>query len=297
MGAASVQLVDSHVHIWDPTVLDYPWLADASGLNRPFLPWHLPHTSANTRAAVFVQADCSDDQALKEVDWVSGLRTDWPLLAGIVAIAPISKGDTVEQDLGELLERPLVRGVRQLLQNREESFILHPSTLAGARQVAAAGLVFDACIHAGQLGALVTFARFVPDLPIVLDHMGKPPIASGEFTAWRRRMQELARCGNIVVKISGAGAEADPNKPLESQALPFIQETLRLFGGERCMFGSDFPVSLVGPAGYQDWMSIVEKAMAGASDAERAGVMHRTAARVYQLGEDLRQAVTDQEKD
>lgn len=208
MGAPSLQVIDSHVHIWDPAMLDYDWLADAPALNRPFLPADLPHRPANTWGAVFVQADCRDDQALKEVDWVASLEEGWPQLAGIVAFAPISRGDAVTEDLGRLLERPLVRGVRQLLQDRDESFMLHQSTLAGARQVARAGLVFDACIRAWQLAALVEFARRAPGLVIVLDHMGKPPIASGELTAWRSGMQELARCDNVVVKISGAGAEA-----------------------------------------------------------------------------------------
>ena len=297
MEAPSLQVVDSHVHVWDPDVLDYAWLGDTSGLNHPFLPRDLPHTSQSTRAAVFVQADCRDDQALKEVDWVSGLRTDWPQLAGIVAFAPISKGDAVEQDLGQLLERPLVRGVRQLFQDRDESFMLHPDTLAGARQVGGAGLVFDACIRAGQLAPLAEFARRVPGLAIVLDHMGKPPIASGELTAWRSGMQELARCGNVVVKISGAGAEADPNRALAPQALPFIQETLDLFGAERCMVGSDFPVSLTRPGAYLDWITTVEQAMAGASEAERSKVAQETAARVYRLETAAEQASPHEEKD
>lgn len=292
----SLRIIDSHVHIWDPAGLDYTWLEGAPPLNKPFLPEDLPHTGANTRAAVFVQADCRDDQALKEVDWVSGLHAGWPQLAGIVAFAPISRGDAVAKDLDELLERSLVRGIRQLFQDRDESFMLDSKTLAGARQVAASGLVFDACIRAEQLGALADFARRVPDLLIVLDHMGKPPLASGDLTSWSRGMRELARRPNVVVKISGAGAEAASDRPLALQAPPVIQETLRLFGAERCMIGSDFPVSLTSPSAYQDWITIVEESMAGASDDERASVAHETATRVYQLAEEPGQA-TNQEKD
>ncbi|WP_286402235.1 amidohydrolase family protein [Pseudarthrobacter defluvii] len=297
MEAPSLQVVDSHVHVWDPDVLDYAWLADTSGLNRPFLPRDLPHTPENTRAAVFVQANCRDDQALKEVDWVSGLRTVWPQLAGIVAFAPISKGDAVEQDLDQLLERPLVRGVRQLFQDRDESFMLHQDTLAGARRVAASGLVFDACIRSGQMAPLAEFARRVPGLVIVLDHMGKPHIASGELTAWRNGMQELARCGNVAVKISGAGAEADPDRALSPQALPFIQETLDLFGADRCMVGSDFPVSLTRPDAYLDWITTVEQAVAGASEGERRNVAQETAVRVYRLEAAAEQVSPHEEKD
>jgi len=297
MKVPSLQVLDTHVHVWDPAVLDYAWLAGAPGLNHPFLPADLPHTPQNTRGAVFVQADCRDDQALKEVDWVSGLRTDWPQLAGIVAFAPISKGDAVEQDLDQLLERSLVRGVRQLFQDRDKSFMLHADTLAGAQQVADAGLVFDACIRSGQLAPLAEFARRVPGLAIVLDHMGKPPIASGELTAWRSGMQELARCGNVAVKISGAGAEADPDRALSPQALPFIRETLDLFGADRCMVGSDFPVSLTRPDAYLDWITTVEQAMAGASEGERRSVAQETAVRVYRLEPAAEQGSPHEEKD
>jgi L-fuconolactonase len=297
MEASSLQVIDAHVHVWDPAVLDYAWLADAPGLNKPFLPDDLPHHGASTSAAVFVQADCRDDQALKEVDWVTGLRAGWPELAGIVAFAAISRGDAVAADLGQLLERPLVRGVRQLFQDRDESFMLHPATLAGARQVASAGLVFDACIRAPQLEALAEFAGLVPDLQIVLDHMGKPPIANGDQAMWRTGMREVARRPNVVVKISGAGAEADPNRPLAPQASPFVSETLDLFGAGRCMVGSDWPVSLTGQPAYQEWLTIVEQAMVGASDGERKSVLHGTATRIYQLQPPPRQPPTNQEKD
>jgi L-fuconolactonase len=278
-----MKAIDSHVHVWDPAVLEYPWLANSRSLTRPFLPQDLPHTQDNTLAAVFVQADCRDDQSLKEVDWVSGLRTEWQELAAVVAFAPISRGDRVSQDLDQLLERPLVRGVRQLLQDRDESFMLHPDTLAGARRVAAAGLVFDACIHAGQLAALVEFADQAPELQIVLDHMGKPPVASGGIAGWSSGMRDLARRPNVVVKISGAGAESDPERPLRPQALPYIQEALHLFGAGRCMIGSDWPVSLTGPEQFQEWTNTVETAMAGATVTERESVAHGTAARTYRL--------------
>ena len=97
-----LQVIDSHVHVWDPSVLSYDWLNRAPSLNRPFLPRELPHAPGTQ--AVFVQADCRDDQALKEVDWVASLRATWPELAAIVAYAPINRGDGVSEDVLERLE-------------------------------------------------------------------------------------------------------------------------------------------------------------------------------------------------
>ncbi|MDT0170477.1 amidohydrolase family protein [Pseudarthrobacter sp. BRE9] len=290
-----LQVIDSHVHVWDPAVLSYGWLNSVPALNRPFLPHELPHPPG-TRA-VFVEADCRDDQALKEVDWVASLGATWPELAAIVAFAPISRGDSVCRDLAELRKRPLVRGVRQLFQDRESGFMVAPETLAGARQAGRAGFTFDACVRSSQLSELAAFAARVPELDIVLDHMGKPPLAAGGFSEWSTAMRELARQPNVVVKISGAGAEADPTRPLAPQALPFIRETLNLFGAERCMTGSDWPVSLTEPDQYQDWILTVEQAMAGASAGERESVAHGTAVRVYRLEADPGPANPEEEKD
>jgi L-fuconolactonase len=295
MAEPSMQVVDSHVHVWDPALLRYDWLNGVPALNGPFLPQALPHPPG-TRS-VFVQADCRDDQALKEVDWVSGLAADWPELAAVVAFAPIHRGDAVSRDLDELRQRPLVRGVRQLLQDREAGFMLAPETLAGARQAGRVGFTFDACVRSSQLLELAEFAARVPELGIVLDHMGKPPIAAGELSDWSSAMRALARQPNVVVKISGAGAEADPTRPLAPQALPFIRETLALFGGGRCMIGSDWPVSLMDPARYQDWITTVEQAMTGASASEREGLAHGTAVRFYRMNAVRGPEKTEEEKD
>lgn len=279
-----MKVIDSHVHIWDPSRLDYAWLGNNTELHKPFLPHDLPHTSNNTRGAVFVQANCREDQALKEVDWVGGLAADWPGLAAVVAFAPIGHGDDVARDLELLTQRPLVKGVRQLFQDLDDSFILAPQTLAGARKVAHAGFTFDACVRFSQLAALAHFAAQVPELGIVLNHMGKPPVADGAFAPWRGAMRKLAKLPNVVVKLSGAGAEASPDRPLAHQALPFLEETLRIFGPQRCMIGSDWPVSVTDPAGYQEWIDVVmNNALAGASDSESDSVAWATATRFYQI--------------
>lgn len=283
-----MKVVDSHVHVWDPAQLHYGWLEDAPGLNAPFLPADLPHSTADTSGCVFVQADCADRQSLAEVDWVASLAPDWPRLSAVVASAEIERGDAVAADVEQLLQRPLVKGVRRIFQDRDESFILAADTIAGARRIARAGLTFDACIRHGQLAALTEFARQLPELRIVLDHMGKPPIAEGWRTgpsaAWASGLATLAHLPNVSVKLSGAGAEAAPGVPLRQQALPFLEETLRIFGPNRCMIGSDWPVSFRDTAGYAEWLDLVlNSALRGASTEDRDNVALHTAARFYGL--------------
>ncbi|WP_427170611.1 amidohydrolase family protein [Arthrobacter sp. 92] len=275
-----IKIIDSHVHVWEPTRFHYAWLEGE--LNTPFLPADLPHVEARTRGAVFVQADCRDEEALAEVDWVSSLGPVWPALRAIVAAVQIELGDKVAGDLDQLRLRPLVKGVRRLFQDRDDSFILSPQTLAGARSVASAGLTFDACIRFGQLTALAEFAARVPELSIVLDHMGKPRIGDGHRELWSNGLRQLALQPNVTVKLSGA--EADPGRPLAPQALPFIEETLQVFGAGRCMIGSDWPVSIRDSSGYEEWNDLIlDRALTGASDAELEDVAWGTAARFYGL--------------
>lgn len=287
-----MKLLDAHVHVWDPARLDYGWLHNEPRLNAQFLPSSLPYSDSDTHASVFVQADCSDRQWLAEVDWVTSLAPTWPQLSAIVALAPIERGDAVSANVEQLLQRPLVRGVRRLFQDQDDSFILAADTVAGAGRVARSGLTFDACVRHWQLPVLAEFAGRLPGLSIVLDHMGKPPIADGWHSAlsatWAAGLRRLACLPNVSVKLSGAGAEAASDTPLRGQALPFLEETLLIFGPDRCMIGSDWPVSFAGRSGYSEWVDLVlNTALRGAGDEDRSAVAWRTAARFYGIDEHL----------
>lgn len=280
-------MLDSHLHLWDPNLFDYPWLRNDPVLNRPFLPADVPPDAAQATGIIFVQADCRDDQGLAEVDWVTALATTWPALAAIVAFAPIERGKEVEPYLQELLKRPLVRGVRRLFQDREPAFILAESTVSGAGKVAEAGLTFDACVRPTQLRELESFAASLPQLPIVIDHMGKPLLSPDGMALWEEDMRKLARHPNVAVKLSGAGTEALPGLDSRTTALPFIEKTLEIFGSGRCMLGSDWPVSVKTPSDYGQWTQLVlEGALTGASPSELADVAYLTAQRFYGLHKD-----------
>lgn len=279
-------MLDSHLHLWDPGLLDYPWLRNDPVLNRPFLPADVPPQAARG-GVIFVQADCREDQGLAEVDWVTSLAKVWPALRAIVAFAPIERGKEVEPYLQELLKRPLVRGVRRLFQDREPSFILARTTMSGAGKVADAALSFDACVRHNQLPELETFAARLPQLPIVIDHMGKPLLSPGGMARWEKDMRNLAEHPNVAVKLSGAGAESLPGVDVRTTALPFIEKTLEIFGSNRCMLGSDWPVSVKTPSDYGQWAHLVlGTALKGASPSELADVAHLTAQRFYGLHKD-----------
>jgi L-fuconolactonase len=281
-----MHVLDSHLHLWDPERFDYGWL-DGS-LLRPFGPREVDEALAGAPAAsfgfVFVQAECLPAQSLDEVDWVAGLTESLPL-RGVVARAPLEDPVATESLVAALASRPLAVGVRRLLQSEPDGFCLRPGFLDSARLVAEAGLTFDACVRAPQLADVVALADAVPDLTIVLDHLGKPDVGSAgapapaRGTSWAATLAGLARRPNVVCKLSGLPAESSVDWS-GAQLRPFLDVALEEFGAQRVLFGSDWPVSTP----YGRWLDVVQSWLDDrVGPGERSAVLAGTAERVYRL--------------
>lgn len=282
-------LIDAHLHVWDIQARHHDWLQHEPSLNRTFTPASPELGDAGVTAAIFVEASCRENEALDEATWVQHLSDSghWPQLAGIVAHAPLEAGSSVRPLLQQLTRVPLLVGVRRLLQDEDPGFFQNPAFLEGLRETARTGLVFDACIRHYQLPLLTRLLRTVPELQVVLDHLGKPNVASGSLDPWASDLRTLAALPNVAVKLSGLAPESDPTRPLEDQALPYLTTVLEEFGADRCMLGSDYPVSMTaGPdengISYSGWFDLVFRST-GASETERESLSWRTAAETYDL--------------
>ena len=159
---------------------------------------------------------------------------------------------------------------------------MRPEVLRGLTAVADAGLVYDLLVRSDQVPMCERVARRLPGLRLVLDHGGKPPIASGMPDPWREHVTRLAHCQNVAVKLSGLLTEAAPGA--DAAALhPYSDHLLGAFGPDRTMFGSDWPVSTL-RAGYAQVARLTTELLAGLSSGERAAVFGATAAAWYGLG-------------
>ena len=274
--------IDAHVHVWDTARLTYSWLRDAPLLDRPRLPIDL--TAETGERVVFVQANADDGAA--EAAWVQSLSAGWPSLAGIVAFAPVEE-PTLAETLDELSTLPLVVGVRRLLQDQEAGFIASKELVTGFRMLADRHIPFDACVRWHQLEELVSTVALVPALSVVLDHLGKPPVAAGLASEagrqWLHALQQLAKLPRVTVKLSGLAPEADPNRDVIEQVVPFLDAALDVFGAERCMYGSDWPVSAATPHRLTNrvWRETVASRVSRESD--RWHVLEGTAAAFYSI--------------
>lgn len=247
-----MRVLDSHLHLWDDEVLTYTWLEGPLAFR--FADTELEHArigGAGEEKAVFVQAETVPEHFLDEVRWVER-RAEALGVAAIVAGARLDRGiDTVTQ-LEELAAHPLVRGVRHNLQGEPDGLAVSTAFVTGARELAARGWTFDACVRAAQLPDIARLAGAIPDLRMVLDHLGKPEVGTADAPLlpsadWVRDLNEVARHPNVHCKISGLPAEAGGNWSLE-QLEPFLDAAADAFGEARLMWGSDWPVSVIGPA-------------------------------------------------
>ena len=279
-----LKVIDSHVHFWEPEYLRYAWFDDLPPLNRAYRPEHVPAqgTSWKVDALVFVQADCAAGQGLLEVDWVTSLGAGDPRIRGIVAFAPLEKGRGARPILEELSQRPLVKGVRRLIQSEPPGFSVQPDFVLGVQLLAEYDLSFDLCIRHFQMPEVVRLVRQCPGVSFVLDHVGKPDIKRGLRDPWRKDLAELASLPNVRCKLSGLVTEADRQRWKTADLEPYIDHVLQVFGPDRVMYGSDFPVVTLA-ATYPQWAETLLEATQSLSHTEREKLFYQNAAEFYRL--------------
>lgn len=275
------RFVDSHIHFWDPALRRPRWLADGAPLNRRFSPATIELGGLRPEGHVFIEADCEPDEALAEAEWASGLATEQPPVLGVVAHAPVDDGPGIESQLIALARLPSVVGVRRLLQDEPIEVFRRSEMIDGLRLLPDFGFTFDACVRSDQLGALTRLAQACPETTIVLDHLGKPPIARDDVDGWRSDLKALADRPNVCCKLSGLATEAGPGWS-SAAVQPYLGHAIAVFGPARCMFGSDWPVCLTA-TGYARWFEAVVDATHALSATERAAVLFDNADRTYRL--------------
>ncbi len=278
-------IVDTHLHLWAPGRLSYPWLAGEPKLNRDFLVEDYRKACGTVRVAkmVFVQCDCAPAQAWAEVGWVAELARTEPRLRGIVARVALEKGAAAEPEIARLATQPLVKGVRRLIQGeRDPEFCLKPDFVLGVQLLHAHGLSFDLCIKPPQLAAAIKLVRQCPDVAFVLDHIGKPDIKAGRLNPWRAELRELAKLENVWCKLSGLATEADHGKWTPANLRPYLDHVIDCFGFNRVMFGSDWPVSTLA-TDFPRWVATLDEALRGCSAAELRKVYVTNAEEFYRV--------------
>ncbi|MEU7854081.1 amidohydrolase family protein [Nonomuraea sp. NPDC049141] len=274
--------LDAHHHVWDLAVRPHAWL-DAEKLapiRRTFTLDRLAGHAAAAGVSGTVLVQVLPD--LAETAEFLALAAESDLVAGVVGWIDLTSPAAAETLAG--LPGGLV-GVRHGVQAEPDpGWLTRPDVRRGLAAVAAAGLAYDLLTLPRQLPAAIDTVAAMPELTFVLDHLSKPPIASGELEPWVSRIRELAGHPNVYCKLSGMVTEADWASWRVADLRPYAETVLAAFGPERVMFGSDWPVCLLA-ADYERVVSAADELCAGLSAGERADVFGGTARRAYRLGE------------
>ncbi|MDB5081811.1 MAG: amidohydrolase 2 [Chloroflexi bacterium] len=286
MPVLDLPVIDTHVHLWDPALFKLSWTEDKPVLTRPY---KLPEFNEASREIevegfVFIEAAVDPQYSFLEVAWVGNLARLEPRLKGIVAMAPLEHGKRVRHYLERLLDSgPLIKGIRRLIQGEPDpNFCLQPDFIEALRLLPDFGLSFDICIYHNQLPAAIEMVKQCPGNEFILDHIAKPAIKSGELSPWQENMAQLAQLPNVVCKISGLVTEADQENWTEDNLAPYVSHVLEVFGEDRVMFGSDWPVALLASP-YTRWIETLDRLTSHLSVEARRKLWAGNARRVYRL--------------
>lgn len=314
-------IIDTHQHLWDLSVFDMPWLADAPTLNRSFVTSdYLAATAGlNVVKTVYMEVDVSAAQKVTEAEHLIELcaADDNPTAAAVLG------GTVTSADFGDYIRRfagsPAIKGVRQVLHGpgTPQGTCLAPQFVENVRLLGELGLCFDLCMRPSELGDGVKLAQQCPDTRFVVDHCGNgdPYLISGILPGtraggdagqadsnltisdhtdrddpfwhdpqqWKDGIDALAALPNTICKISGIIARTRPGWTAADLA-PAVNHCLDSFGPDRVVFGGDWPVCTLGAdATYRAWAEALKEIIAGRSETEQRKLLHDNAAAFYEL--------------
>lgn len=244
----SLPVIDAHHHFWDPRSADYPWMAgpEMAPIRRPFGPADLAPLLADNGIDASIVVQCRSDEAETEALLAAAAATAF--VVGVVGWVDLERPDVGER-LDRLLRRPdggKLVGIRhQVHDEADPDWLVRPAVRRGLAAVFERGLTYDLLVRSRELPAAVAVAREFPAGRFVLDHAGKPPIATGFDRTWADRLESLARCSNVWCKISGLATEAQWNDWDAERLRPSIDHAWHCFGEDRLVYGSDWPVCLL----------------------------------------------------
>ncbi|MCW7944779.1 amidohydrolase [Streptomyces hygroscopicus] len=277
--------VDAHHHVWSLGARDQDWITgpELAPLRRDFTMADLEPEARGLGVdrTVLVQTVT----VAEETPELLALADATGLISAVVGWTDLTAPDVADA-LARLREGPggrCLRGIRHQVQGESDpGWLLRPDVLSGLAAVADAGLVYDLVVLPHQLPACVDAASALPRLTFVLDHMGKPPIASGALEPWASDIRALAALPNTVCKLSGMVTEADWRTWSPADLGPYADIVLDAFGPGRLMFGSDWPVCTLA-ATYAEVADTAAGLIQDLGEGERAQIFEGTAARVYRL--------------
>ncbi|NUB46229.1 amidohydrolase [Fertoebacter nigrum] len=278
-----MEFIDTHQHLILRDRLGYGWTAQIPALatgDFGLADYHALVAGRGITGTVFMETGVDDADYRAEARLVAGLIGAGGMLGQIASCRPGEAGFAGWMDEAAGLGTV---GFRRILHVVPDDVSQTAAFRADLRAIGRAGLSFDMCFLARQLGLARDLARACDDQVLVLDHCGVPDIAGGAFDTWAAGITALADLPHVVCKLSGITAYCAPGTATVALLRQWVDHVLASFGPDRVLWGGDWPVVNLG-SGLPGWIDMSRELLAGLSEAERFAVAQGTARRVYRLG-------------
>lgn len=281
-------IIDTHLHLIDKRVLNYPWLGDVPALNRDFLfgTYKKQAERCGIKAALHMEVDVAADNIQAETKHVQdiSIANSGFIKGAIASCRPEEPGFAAY--LEQSLSNPFIKGFRRVLHVVPDELSEGALFRENIKRLQGTGLTFDLCTLPHQIDKVLALADLAPDLQFVLDHCGVPDIKSGALESWQNGITEIAQRDNVVAKISGVVAYAEPASWTVETIRPYVEHVIQSFGWERIVWGSDWPVCTLASnidAGLSTWVAATHALLKGCSDDEKSLLLADNAARLWKL--------------
>lgn len=273
--------IDSHQHFWKFNPIRDSWIDDTmSALRRDFLPEDLEPLLLENEigGCVAIQADQSENETI----FLTSLAEQHDFIKGVVGWVDLCASN-IEERLEYFSTLASLKGFRHIIQAESApDFMLRADFCRGVLMLKNFGFTYDILIRPMHLQYLLKFIAQFPDQRFVIDHLAKPNIREGEIKEWEHYLKKVAAFENVHCKLSGMVTEADLHHWKSEDFKPYIDVVIESFGIDRVMFGSDWPVSLLG-ATYQQSCSILDNNTKHLTDQEKEKLWGQNASQFYRL--------------
>lgn len=276
-----MKIIDSHQHFWKFDPVQFPWITDSLHLlKRDFLPSELKnvYSEHNISGCIAVQAA----QTVEETRFLLSLAENNPFIQGVVGWIDL-KSNSLKEDLNEFKTFEKLKGFRHILQDESDpNYIRHPDFQRGLEVIFGNGYSYDILVFPNQLkGALDTVSHF-PKAHFVIDHLAKPDIKHQSISVWRDLMAEFKDFPNVLCKLSGMVTEGDWKDWKKEDFYPYMDVMMDVFGEDRLMFGSDWPVCLLA-ASFAEVKGVLETYLSNFPKSVQEKIWSENALKFYKI--------------
>jgi L-fuconolactonase len=273
-------IIDSHIHFWKFDPVRDAWITkDMTAIRKDFLPedFYLYLKENHIEGCIAVQADQSNE----ETAFLVNLAKENPFIKGVIGWIDLIS-DKLEESLQNYKSEKLIKGFRHIAEGEELGFLLQKNVLHGIASLHQYDYTFDILLRQDQLSDAVKLSEKLTDQPFILDHCGKPDLKTNELKEWKSNISGLAKNSNIYCKISGLLTQGNWDSIDEKAIFEILDFIFSQFGIKRVIFGSDWPVMLLG-GNYALWLELILKYVSQFSKEEQELFFSGNVVKFYKL--------------